>query len=112
MNGETRRQFPLGAEQLLAEPEAVMGANHAVLADDMLTTISEPARIVPCRFLAFGTTFEGHGFYETSSIRKIGDTYYFIYSDENSNILAYAISPILIAVLSIGVASNPTTTLA
>lgn len=101
MSGETRRQFLLGVEQmlfhrskeqLLAEPEDVMGANHAVLADDMLTVISEPARIVPCQFLAFGTSFEGHGFYEASSIRKIGDTYYFIYSDENSNILAYATS--------------------
>lgn len=101
MSGETRRQFLLGVEQmlfhrskeqLLAEPEDVMGANHAVLADDMLTVISEPARIVPSQFLAFGTSFEGHGFYEASSIRKIGDTYYFIYSDENSNILAYATS--------------------
>ena len=95
------RQFLLGAEQMLfhrtkeqlmAEPEDVMGANHAVLADDMLTVISEPARIVPSQFMALGTGFEGHGFYEASSIRKIGDTYYFIYSDENSNMLSYATS--------------------
>ena len=95
------RQFLLGAEQmlfhrtreqLLVEPEDVMGADHAVLADNMLTVISEPTRIVPSQFMAFGTSFEGHGFYEASSIRKINGTYYFIYSDENSNMLSYATS--------------------
>lgn len=95
------RQFLLGAEQmlfhrtkeqLLAEPEDVMGANHVELADDMLTVISEPTRIVPSQFMALGTSFEGHGFYEASSIRKIDGTYYFIYSDENSNMLSYATS--------------------
>ncbi|MBE6978843.1 MAG: glycosyl hydrolase family 43 [Ruminococcaceae bacterium] len=79
-------------EQLLADQEDVMGANHAVLADDMLTVISEPTRIVPGQFMSFGTDFEGHAFYEAASIRKIGDLYYFIYSDENSNMLSYATS--------------------
>ena len=101
MPKEQLRQFLLGAEQMLfhrtkeqlmAEPEDVMGANHAILGDDMLTVISEPARIVPSQFMAFGTSFEGHGFYEASSIRKINGTYYFIYSDENSNMLSYATS--------------------
>lgn len=95
------RQFLLGPEQmlfhrtkeqLLSEPEDVMGANHVVLADDMLTAISEPMRILPSQFMALGTCFEGHGFYEASSIRKIGEYYYFIYSDENSNMLSYATS--------------------
>jgi len=84
--------FHRSKEQLLAEPEDVMGANHVVLADDMLTVISQPQRIVPGQFMAYGTTFEGHAFYEASSIRKIGSTYYFIYSDENSNMLSYATS--------------------
>lgn len=79
-------------EQLISEPEDVMGANTAVLNDDMVTVNSEPKRIVPSQFLSYGTCFEGHGFYEASSIRKIGDTYYFIYSDENSNMLSYATS--------------------
>lgn len=69
-----------------------MGANHVVLDGDMLTVISETSRIVPGQLMAYGTCFEGHGFYEASSIRKIGDTYYFIYSDENSNMLSYATS--------------------
>lgn len=79
-------------EQLLAETEDVMGANHVELADDMLTVISKPSRIIPGQLMAYDTSFEGHGFYEASSIRKIGDTYYFIYSDENSNMLCYATS--------------------
>lgn len=90
--GAEQMLFHRSREQLLAEPEDVMGANHVVLADDMLTVISEPTRIVPSQFLAFGTSFEGHGFYEASSIRKINGTYYFIYSDENSNMLSYATS--------------------
>lgn len=101
MSKETIRKFLTPVEQMLfhrtpeqlsADPEDVMGANHVVLADDMLTVISEPTRIVPSQFLAFGTSFEGHGFYEAASCRKIGDTYYFIYSDENSNMLSYATS--------------------
>ena len=96
------RQFLLGVEQMLfhrspeqltADPEDVMGANHVTLADDMLTVTSFPVRIIPSQFMALGTSFEGHGFYEASSIRKIGSTYYFIYSDENSNMLSYATSP-------------------
>lgn len=95
------RQFLLGAEQMLfhrtseqlnADPEDVMGANHVELDDDMLTVRTFPTRIVPSQFMALGTSFEGHGFYEASSIRKIGNTYYFIYSDENSNMLSYATS--------------------
>lgn len=101
MDKQMLRQFLLGAEQmlfhrtkeqLLAEPEDVMGANHVVLGEDMRTVISETSRIVPSQFMALGTSFEGHGFYEASSIRKIGNTYYFIYSDENSNMLSYATS--------------------
>lgn len=102
MDKQQLRQFLLGPEQmlfhrtkeqLLRDPEDVMGANHVVLADDMLTVISDTSRIVPSQFMALGTSFEGHGFYEASSIRKIGGTYYFIYSDENSNMLSYATSP-------------------
>lgn len=90
--GPEQMLFHRSREQLLAEPEDVMGANHVTLADDMLTVTSEPRRIVPSQFMAFGTGFEGHGFYEASSIRKIGGKYYFIYSSENSHELCYATS--------------------
>ena len=101
LSREHIRQFLLGPEQmlfhrtkeqLLADPEDVMGANHVVLTDDMLTVSGKTSRIVPSQFLAYGTSFEGHGFYEASSIRKIKGLYYFIYSDENSNMLSYATS--------------------
>jgi len=58
----------------------------------MLTVTSEPKRILPGQFMAYGTEFEGHAFYEASSIRKINGRYYFIYSDENSHMLSYAVS--------------------
>lgn len=101
LDKEMRRQFLLGVEQMLfhrtkeqlmADPEDVMGANHVTLGEDMLTVTSFPTRIIPSQFMALGTSFEGHGFYEASSIRKINGIYYFIYSDENSNMLSYATS--------------------
>lgn len=70
----------------------LMGAVTCTLEDDMLTVKAAPVRIVPGQLFARGTAFEGHAFYEASSIRKIGDTYYFIYSSENSNELCYATS--------------------
>jgi hypothetical protein len=85
--------FKKSREEILNEPQGIMGANTAVLADDMLTVTEGPVRIVPGEYEAKGTSFEGHAFYEASSIRKIGDTYYFIYSSELSNELCYATSP-------------------
>lgn len=38
------------------------------------------------------TGFEEHGFFEASSIRKIGDMYYLVYSSELSHELCYAVS--------------------
>jgi hypothetical protein len=84
--------FKKTRDEIVNEPQGVMGANAAVLAGDMLTVIEGPVRIVPGEFEAKGTSFEGHAFYEASSIRKIGDTYYFIYSSELSNELCYATS--------------------
>ena len=72
---------------------SLMGANAFTLADDMLTVIDGPKRILPGQFdTAKDSSFFGHAFYEASSIRKINGKYYFIYSSENSNELCYAIS--------------------
>lgn len=79
-------------QQLATAPYDIMGANTVALADDMLTVVGEPKRIVPSQFEAEGTTFEGHAFFEASSIRKIDDTYYFIYSSQLSHELCYATS--------------------
>lgn len=66
------------------------GSRVQVLAEDMLTIIREPETIVPGIMYAKGTEFEGHAFFEASSIRKRGDLYYFIYSSQVMHELCYA----------------------
>lgn len=91
--GAETMMFGYTKEEILREEGgSVMGAVTCVLADDMLTVISEPKRIVPGQFLSEGTSFEGHAFYEAASIRKVDDRYYFIYSSMLSHELCYAVS--------------------
>ena len=60
---------------------------------DMLTVKSGPSYIgIAGEKEAAGTPYEGHPFLEASSMRKFGDTYYFIYSSLNSHELCYATS--------------------
>jgi len=68
------------------------GAMATVLGPDMLTIIEEPVIVAPSQPYSDGTGFEGHEFFEASSIRKRGDTYYFIYSSIAMNELCYATS--------------------
>ena len=68
------------------------GAMATVLGPDMLTIIEEPVFIVPGCEYSRGTEFDGHAFFEASSIRKIEDTYYFIYSSSVMHELCYATS--------------------
>lgn len=63
-----------------------LGANAAVLCSDMLTLKEPPKRIADTQ------DFEEHCFFEGSSIRKIGDTYYFVYSSKKNHELCYATS--------------------
>ncbi|MBQ3558818.1 MAG: family 43 glycosylhydrolase [Agathobacter sp.] len=70
--------------------DSLMGPIHVELAEDMLTVKSEPARIIPS--VVKNTEFEKYPFFEASSIRKIGDTYYFVYSSMGSHELCYATS--------------------
>ena len=74
----------------IARHDSVQGAMTVELADDMVTVTSTPRRIIPTR--TKGTDFAGHAFWEGSSIRRIGDTYYFVYSSFNSHELCYATS--------------------
>ena len=67
------------------------GAMAVELGPDMLTVRSEPQFIVPCYANGEDTDFEGHEFFEASSMRKIGGRYYFIYSSVNSHELCYAV---------------------
>ena len=84
--------FEKSAEEIDGTPEGIMGANTVELENDMLTVKRRPVRIAPGQFDAGGTSFAGHAFFEGSSIREIGDTYYFIYSSEHQHELCYATS--------------------
>ena len=84
--------FGKSKEEIEGEPGGIMGAFTVELADDMLTVKSEPKLVAPGAFDADGTSFEGHAFFEGSSVRKAGETYYFIYSSEHQHELCYATS--------------------
>ncbi len=62
------------------------------LKPDMLTIDQEPKPLIPTVLNSQGTGFEGHEFFEASSIRKINGTYYFVYSSINSHELCYCTS--------------------
>ena len=68
------------------------GAMFTVLDKDMLTIKKAPQFIAPGDQYSAGTGFEGHAFFEAPSIRKHGDTYYFVYSSEVMHELCYATS--------------------
>jgi len=82
--------FGKSAEEILNTPESVMGASMCILENDMLT-VREPAKhIIP--YAVRGTDFEAHPFFEASSMRKVGQKYYFIYSSWLNHELCYAVS--------------------
>ena len=68
------------------------GAYVMELEEDMRTLKTEPTYLIPKIGAAVGTGFEGHEFFEASSMRKINGKYYFIYSSVLSHELCYAIS--------------------
>ncbi len=68
------------------------GPMVTVLAADMLTVKVAPRFIAPSKPYSAGSGYEGHEFFEASSIRKIGETYYFIYSSVVYHELCYATS--------------------
>ncbi len=72
------------------DKDSINGAVMTVLEDDMLTVKEAPHHIIP--YKVKGTSFEAHPFFEGSSMRKVGDTYYFIYSSWQNHELCYATS--------------------
>ena len=62
------------------------------LAADMKTIVRGPVSILPGGNETAGTGFEGHGFYEASSPRKIRGKYVMAYSSEVSHEMAYALA--------------------
>ena len=71
---------------------AAAGSQVAELGEDMLTIKTEPVFLLPGKDNAVGTGFEGHEFYEASSMRKFDGKYYAIYSSFLSHELAWAVS--------------------
>ncbi len=57
---------------------------------DMQTILEGPAELIPNAKMAKGTAFEGHGFFEASSPRKVNGRYLLVYSSEQSHELCYA----------------------
>ncbi len=68
------------------------GPMTTVLGPDMLTILEEPVFLAPSEPYSKGSGYEGHEFFEAPSIRKRGDTYYFIYSSVVFHELCYATS--------------------
>lgn len=60
--------------------------------DDMITIRTEPKKMLPTLGESEGTGFEGHEFFEASSIRKIRGRYYLVYSSVHLHELCYAVS--------------------
>lgn len=73
--------------------ESRTGPMMTVLGPDMLTVVEPPVTIMPSAPYAKGTQWEGHEFFEASSIRKYGDIYYFVYSSVVMHELCYATAP-------------------
>ena len=68
------------------------GAMVTVLGKDMRTIEEEPVIVVPGCEYSKGSGYEGHEFFEASSIRKVGSNYYFVYSSIAMHELCYATS--------------------
>lgn len=83
---------PYPPRHLMEVPKTYTYAWVYRLADDMLTIVGEPKKIAPSFSNSAGTGFEGHEFFEASSIRKVGDKYCFIWSSYYGHELCYALS--------------------
>lgn len=94
------------------------GAMGAELEDDMLTVKLPLKHIAKTQHCSAGTGFEGHEFFEASSMRKFNGRYYFIYSSVNGHELCYAVgdSPLgefryggtLVSIGDVGLSDEPT----
>lgn len=96
----------------------VEGSVCLELEPDMITVRGGEHPIVPGPEAAKGTEFEGHGFFEASSIRKVNGKYCYVYSSILSHELCYAMSDkptegfrfggTLVSIADIGYAGNET----
>ena len=80
--------FGMAFGELMPDPK---GAFVAELEPDMVTMKTWPQLICPGKVLAAGTPWEGHPFFEASSMRRIGGRYYFVYSSQQGHELCYGL---------------------
>jgi len=69
-----------------------IGCTGVRLGPDMVTVVEGPVLIAPSVQNSAGTGYESHEFFEAPSIRKVGDTYYFVFSTIAQHELGYATS--------------------
>lgn len=75
-------------------PACSMEGGYVVrLGADMRTMAAAPKHLAPAVTQAADTGFEGHAFFEASSIRVLDGRYYFVYSSENGHELCWATMP-------------------
>ena len=67
------------------------GSKVITLDKDMLTVLTPPKTVMYGIEYSKGRPYEGHAFFEASSIRKVNGKYYFIYSSEVMHELCYAV---------------------
>jgi len=84
---DVMKRYRKTREEILSTDDNVNGPAVVELEDDMLTVKGEPHHIIP-----YEADFGGHEFFEASSMRKVGDKYYFIYSSQFNHELCYAVS--------------------
>ncbi len=81
---------PYPPRHLMEVPKTYTHAWVCRLNDDMLTIEGELKAVAPSYSNSAGTGFEGHEFFEASSIRRVGDKYVFIWSSYYGHELCYA----------------------
>ena len=79
-------------QQLGRRPIGSKGSTVTELEPDMKTVKNAPKALLPGWENSEDTGFEGHEFFEASSIRKFGELYYLVYSSVQSHELCYATS--------------------
>ncbi len=85
-------QAPRSLSDLKKKAKSRNTVFHMELQNDMLTLATEPNALLPNLAESEGTGYEGHEFFEASSIRKFDGRYYFIYSSVVLHELCWAVS--------------------
>ena len=85
--------FARPIEEIKTTKPSILSCAVVELFDDMMTVKSEPKSVLDSKTTApKDSELYNHAFYEAPSIRKIGDTYYLVYSSGENNELCYATS--------------------